>query len=197
VTAGPLLVVLTGPSGAGKDSLLSHLRRLGRPYHFVVTATTRPPRAGEHHGIDYFFVSREEFDAMRDRGELLEYARVYGRWYGVPKEPIRRALAEGKDVLMRTDVQGARYIRSRIPGSLTIFVLPPSEEELERRLRSRALDTPQEIEERLDIAREELASAAEFDYQVINDDLDRCAAEIEGILSEERTRSDRTPVSVP
>lgn len=197
MTAGPLLVVLTGPSGAGKDSLLSHIRQLGRPYHFVVTATTRPPRAGERHGVDYFFVSQDEFEAMRDRGELLEYARVYGRWYGVPKEPIQRALAEGKDVFTRTDVQGARYIRSRVPGALTIFVLPPSEEELEQRLRSRALDTPQEIERRLAIAREEMASAGEFDYQVVNDDLDRCAAEIEAILSKERARSDRTPVSVP
>ncbi|MFQ5915601.1 MAG: guanylate kinase [Nitrospinota bacterium] len=184
------------PSGAGKDSLRAYLKELGRPYHLAVTATTRPPRAGEKAGVDYIFVSPSEFEAMLQRGELLENAVVYGHRYGVPKPPIREALGRGKDVLLRTDVQGARYIKSVIPAAVTIFVAPPSQEEMERRLRSRATDTPEQMELRLRTARQEMGTATEFDYTVVNDDLARCAAEIEGILARERARPDREAVRV-
>ncbi|MBI2913082.1 MAG: guanylate kinase [Chloroflexi bacterium] len=193
----PLLVVLTGPSGAGKDSLLAHLKTLGRPYHFAITTTTRPQRRGEEAEAGYQFlrrVSPSEFEAMLQRGELLENAVVYGHHYGVPRPPIREALAAGKDVLLRTDVQGARYIKSVIPGAVTIFVAPPALEEMERRLRGRGGDAPEQVELRLRTAREEMASAGEFDYRVVNDDLSRCAAEIEAILARERSRPGREAV---
>ena len=167
---------------------MAQLKALGRPYHFALTATTRPPRAGEKDGVDYIFVSPRKFQAMLQRGELLENAVVYGHRYGVPKPPIRQALDGGKDVLLRTDVQGARYIKSVLPSVVTVFVRPPSEEELERRLRSRAADTPEQMELRLRTVRQEMEAAAEFDYTVVNDDLARCAAEIEGILARERGR---------
>lgn len=180
---------------------MAHLKELGRPqtgvaYHFAVTATTRPPRAGEREGVDYIFVSPAEFEAMLRRGELLENAVVYGHRYGVPKPPIRQALERGQDVLLRTDVQGARYIKSVIPSTVTIFVAPPSREELERRLRGRGADTPEQMELRLRTARDEMAAAGEFGYRVVNDDLARCAAEIEKILARERERPGREAVRV-
>ena len=193
----PLLALLTGPSGAGKDSLLAHLRSLRRPhYHFAVTATTRPPRSGEKDGLDYHFVPPERFEEMVRGGELLEHAVVYEHRYGVPRGPIREALAQGKDVLLRTDVQGARYIKSVVPGTLTVFVSPPSAEEQERRLRSRAADSAEQMALRLRTAREETAGAGEFDYRVVNDDVARCAGEIEEIMSRERSRPGRAAVVV-
>src|SRR3972149_6012248 len=131
--AGPLLVVITGPSGVGKDSLLARLKALGRPYHFAVTATTRPPRPGEIEGIDYYFLSDQQFDEMLARGGYRAPPSVYAPPRGPPGPPAREALAAGRDVVMRTDVQGARYIKSVCPGALTIFVQPPSWEELEWR----------------------------------------------------------------
>ncbi|HEU4758771.1 MAG TPA: guanylate kinase [Dehalococcoidia bacterium] len=192
----PLLVVLTGPSGAGKDSLLAHLKSLARGYHFAVTATTRGPRPGEREGVDYYFVSPERFEEMLRAGELLEHALVYGERYGVPRAPLREALAQGRDVVLRTDVQGARYLKSIVPGAVTIFVLPPSQEEQERRLRSRGGDTPAQVALRLQTAREELASAGEFDHRVVNDDLSRCAGEIEEIVARERSRPGRAAAVV-
>jgi len=195
--AAPLLVVLTGPSGAGKDSVLAHLKSTERPYHFGVNATTRPARPSERDGVDYYFVSEQEFERMIAEGELLEHAMVYNQPKGVPKAPIREALALGKDVVMRTDIQGARTIKSIVPSAITIFVAAPSELELERRLRSRGEDVAEQMELRLRLAKEETAAAAEFDYTVVNDDLERCAAEIEEILARERGRPDRNPVLLP
>lgn len=189
--AGPLLVVLTGPSGAGKDSILIALRERNTPYHFTVTATTRAPREGERDGVDYYFVTREEFDEMVRNGKLLEHAMVYGQEKGVPKAPIREALAAGKDVLMRTDVQGARHIKSVVPSAVTVFVTAPSVEELERRLRGRGSDTEEQVGVRLKTATEEMESANEFDYVMVNDDLDRVLDEFEEILERERRREGR------
>jgi len=194
--AGPLLVVITGPSGVGKDSLLARMKALGRPYHFAVTATTREPRADEVEGIDYYFISDQQFDEMLARGEFLEHATVYDQRKGVPRPPVREALAAGRDVIMRTDVQGARYIKSVCPGAVTVFVQPPSWEEMEWRLRSRGTDGEEQLELRLRVAREELAAADEFDYTVVNDDLNACVDEIEGILAAERARKGRQPVVV-
>ena len=194
--AGPLLVVITGPSGVGKDSLLARLKALGRPYHFAVTATTRPPRPGEIEDIDYYFLSDAQFGEMLSRGEFLEHATVYDQRKGVPRPPIREALAAGRDVVMRTDVQGARYIKSVCPGALTVFVQPPSWEELEWRLRSRGTDNPQQLKLRLRAAREELAAAGEFDRTVMNDDLNACVDAIERILAVERSRKGRQPLVV-
>ena len=194
--AGPLLVVITGPSGVGKDTLLARLKALGRSYHFAVTATTRPPRPGEIEGIDYYFLSDSQFDEMLARGDFLEHATVYDQRKGVPRPPVREALAAGRDVVMRTDVQGARYIKSLCPGALTVFILPPTWEEMEWRLRSRGTDDPEQLDLRLRVAREELAAAAEFDHTVVNDDLNACVDEIERIMAKERTRKRRQPVVV-
>jgi len=197
VTSGPpLLAILAGPSAVGKDSILARLRALLPGAHFTITATTRPPRAGERDGIDYYFYSVAEFEAMIERGELLEHARVYGDWKGVPKAPIAAALRTGMDVLMQTDVQGARYIRSAFPGTVTIFINPPSTTELERRLRGRAADDEEQARLRLKTAREEMASAGEFDYSVVNDDLERCSREIVAILEREGRSEHRKAVVV-
>lgn len=191
---GPLLVVITGPSGVGKDTLLSRLKALKRPYHFAVTATTRPPRPDEIDGVDYYFLSDQQFDDMLARDEFLEHAIVYDQRKGVPKPPIREALAAGRDVVMRTDVQGARYIKSICPAVQTIFVLPPSWDEMEWRLRSRGTDTAKQLKLRLRTARDEIAAAEQFDHTVVNDDLNACADEIERILAAERSRKGREPV---
>jgi guanylate kinase len=191
---GPLLVVITGPSGVGKDTVLDRLEALNRPYHFVVTATTRPPRPEETDGLDYLFLSDQQFDEMLAKEEFLEHAVVYDRRYGVPKPPIRDALAAAKDVLMRTDIQGARYIKSVCPSAVTIFLLPPSKGEMEWRLRSRGTDTVKQLKLRLRTARDEIAVADEFDHTVVNDDLHACVDEIERILAAERSRKGREPV---
>ena len=192
----PLLVVLTGPSGAGKDSTLQALKeRTG--FATPVNVTTRPRRPIEVEGVDYYFVSKPEFARMVSAGELLEHATVYGQDKGVPKTPVRKLLEDGRDVILRTDIQGARYIESAVPGTLTIFIAPPSGEELERRLRERGGDTPGQVEVRLRTAREEMAAAKEFDYVVVNDDFDHCLDDIESIIATERARADRAPVRIP
>lgn len=193
---GPLLVVLTGPSAAGKDSVLERLRLLLPRAHFTITATTRRPRKDERQGVDYYFVSEDQFKQMVESGEMLEHALVYGDHKGVPKEPILEALAAGKDVLMRTDVQGARHIRAVVPGAVTIFVTAPSLAELTRRLLSRGSESKEEAELRLRTATAEMESATEFDHTVVNDDLDRCAAEILAILKRERLRPGRPAARV-
>lgn len=171
--------------------MLQRLRPLLPTAHFTITATTRRPRKDERDGVDYYFVSPEEFRQMVDNGQMLEHALVYGDHKGVPKAPIRKALAAGKDVLMRTDVQGARHIRSVVPGAITVFVTAPSLEELTQRLLERGSESKEEAELRLRTAKIEMECADEFDYTVVNDDLDRCVAEILDILERERRRPGR------
>jgi guanylate kinase len=196
VGAGPLLVVLTGPSGAGKDSLLTKLRARSDSYHVAVNVTTRAPRPGEQDGVDYHFVSKKEFGRKLRDGELLEHAVVYGQDKGVPRSPIRHALVRGQDVLLRTDIQGARTIKRLVSGAITIFIAPPSEAELRRRVRERGGDSEEQIKLREEIASQEMGTAQEFDYTVVNEDLERCVDEIEEIMSRERSRPGREPVSV-
>ncbi|MFQ5861015.1 MAG: guanylate kinase, partial [Dehalococcoidia bacterium] len=163
----PVLLVLSGPSGAGKDAVLKRMRTLQRPWHFVVTATTRPKRSGEQEGLDYIFLEPSTFQAMQERGEFLECAQVYGRWYGVPRQQVREALEQGRDVLMKVDVQGAATIKRLAPQAVFVFLAPPSLEELERRLRQRATESRTDLEVRIQTARQEMESLPSFDYLVV------------------------------
>jgi len=186
----PLLIVVSGPSGVGKDALLKRMKERGYPIHFVVTATDRPPRPGEVHGEDYFFLTTGEFTGMIEQGELLEYAVVYGQHKGVPKQQVREALASGKDVIMRVDVQGAATIRRLAPEAVLIFLTASSEEELEQRLRARGGDTPEQLQKRIATAREEMKRLPEFDYVVVNRDgeLDQAVEDVLAIIRAEHCR---------
>ena len=188
--APPLLVVLSGPSGVGKDAALAELKLLNRPWHFVVTATTRPQRPGEQNGVDYIFLETAEFLKMKERDELLECAQVYGNWYGVPRSQVRQGLQNGKDVFLKVDVQGADTVRKIAPEALFIFMIPSSLEELRSRLTLRMTEKPSEIDLRLSIAESELGKAGEYDYRVVNEDdkLDQAIAEIDAIITAEKCR---------
>lgn len=194
----PLLIVISGPSGAGKDSVLTRMKSAGLPFHFVVTANTRPRRPGEVEGEDYHFVSMGEFAEMIEKGELLEYAIVYGDYKGIPKQQVRQALASGKDVIMRLDVQGAMTIRRLVPEAVLIFLLTGSEAELEGRLRIRETETPDSLKMRLATAREELKRIDEFDYLVVNreDALDEAVASVISIIRAEHCRVPQRQVSL-
>ncbi|MCR4408567.1 MAG: guanylate kinase [Anaerolineae bacterium] len=186
----PLLVVISGPSGVGKDAVRKRMQERGCPFHFVVTATDRPQRPGEVHGKDYYFVSTAEFDRMLADDELLEHAMVYGQHKGVPKAHVRQALASGQDVLMRVDVQGAATIRRLVPEAVLIFLMPSSEEELIHRLRRRRTESPEALQMRVALAREELKWLPEFDYVVVNREsrLDDTVDQIMAIITAEKCR---------
>ena len=190
ITPSPLLVVLSGPSGVGKDAALEVLKKMDRPWHFVVTATTRPQRPGEKDGVDYIFLETETFARMKDSGDFLECAEVYGRWYGVPRSQVRKGMEAGKDVILKIDVQGAETVRRLAPEAVFIFMAPGSFEELRERLSLRLTESPVEMERRLNIAKEELAMADKFDYRVVNKDggLDRAIADIDAIIAAEKCR---------
>jgi guanylate kinase len=188
----PLLIVISGPSGVGKDSLVQRLKERRCPFHFVVTATDRPPRADEVHGRDYFFVSTQEFERMIEQDELLEHAVVYGQYKGIPKHHVREAMASGKDVVMRVDVQGAATVRGIVPQAVLIFLTASSKEELEQRLRARGGDSLEQIERRIVTAREEMERLPEFDYTVVNRDqeLDCAVDDVLAIITAEHCRVD-------
>ena len=188
--AEPLLVVISGPSGVGKDSVIQRMKARQLPFHFVVTTTTRPARPEETNGIDYFFVSLDEFADMIEKGELLEYAIVYNDYKGIPKEQVRRALASGKDVIMRIDVQGAATIRELSPDALLIFLTTQDEEEMINRLKSRKTETSEGLKLRIATARQELKRLNEFDYVVLNRDgqLDETVDTILAIIKAEHHR---------
>ncbi|HRW47993.1 MAG: guanylate kinase [Caldilinea sp.] len=195
-TPRPVLVVLSGPSGVGKDSVIQGLKESGYPFYFVVTATTRPMRPNEVDGIDYHFVSVGDFAEMIENNELLEYAVVYGDYKGIPKKHVREALASGQDVVMRIDVQGAATIRALVPNAVTIFLTAESEEELVRRLQLRKTEPPDQLKMRIVTARRELRRFTEFDYVVINpeEQLDDAVDQVLSIIRAEKSRVGWTPV---
>ena len=188
--APPLLIVLSGPSGVGKDAALNALKLLDRPWRFVVTATTRPQRPGEQDGIDYIFLETAAFLEMKEQDELLECAQVYGNWYGVPRSQVSQGLKAGKDVILKVDVQGADTVRRLAPEALFIFMIPGSFDELRDRLTQRMTERPSEIDLRLSIAWSELGRVAEYDYRVVNrdDQLDQVISEIDAIITAEKCR---------
>lgn len=186
----PLLVVVSGPSGVGKDATLKRMQARGAPFHFLVTTTTRPRRPTEMEGVDYYFVTTQEFQARLMRGDFLEHANVYGNWYGNSRRDIERALAQGMDVIMRIDVQGAATIRARVEGAVFIF-LSASMHELELRLRARKTETEQTLQRRLDTAAQEMQERVNFDYCLNNQDshLDHTVDDIVAIIRAEKLRT--------
>jgi guanylate kinase len=194
----PLLIVISGPSGVGKDSVVQRMIERGFPFHFVVTATTREKRAAEVHGRDYWFLSKDEFAHMIEENELIEYAIVYGDYKGIPKAQVREALASGKDVVMRLDVQGAESVRKLAPEALLIFITCESEEELERRLRERKTETADSLSLRIATARKEFQRLDAFDYVIVNQDfhLDDTVDKVRAIIAAEHLRVHHRKVSL-
>ncbi|HEY5573336.1 MAG TPA: guanylate kinase [Anaerolineales bacterium] len=194
----PLIIVISGPSGVGKDTVIQHMKARDLPFHFVITATTRPPRADEEHGLDYFFVSSDEFAEMIERGELLEYAIVYNDYKGIPKEQVRQALESGRDVVMRVDVQGAATIRGKTKDAVLIFLTSQNEEELVHRLMARKTETREGLKLRIATARQELKRIHEFDYVVLNreNELDETVDTILAIIRAEHHRVHPRKVSL-
>lgn len=186
----PLLVVVSGPSGVGKDATLKRMQARGAPFHFLVTTTTRSRRPTEMEGVDYYFVTTQEFQARLMRGDFLEHASVYGNWYGNSRRDIERALGQGMDVIMRIDVQGAATIRARVEGAVFIF-LSASMHELELRLRARKTETEQSLQRRLDTAAQEMQELVNFDYCLNNQDsrLDQTVDDIVAIIRAEKLRT--------
>ena len=197
---GALLVILSGPSGVGKDTIIEALRARQRQpdYHYVVTCTTRSPRPGEVAGRSYRFMTPEAFHALRDAGELLEWAEVHGNWYGTPRDDVREALAAGMDVILKIDVQGAQSVKEVVPDALLIFLVPPSLEALFERLRARATESADELEVRQRNAAIELARQGDYDYVVVNEtgQVERTAARIDEIIAAEKSRSPSRRVRV-
>ena len=194
----PLLVVISGPSGVGKDSVVRGLKERNLRMHFVVTATTRPRREEETQGVDYFFLSKDEFARMIEQDELIEYAIVYNDYKGIPKQQVRTALASGLDVVMRVDVQGATTIRKLAPEAVLIFLTTESEAALVRRLKARQTETAENLSLRIATARQELKRAAEFDYLIVNADgrLDETIDTVIAIIQAEHQRVNPRKVSL-
>jgi len=186
----PLVIVLSGPSGVGKDAVLKAMKARGMAFHFVVTSTDRKPRQDEVNGVDYTFISTAAFEQMIRKNELIEYARVYGDYKGVPKAQIVGALATGKDVVLRLDVQGAAKVRELFPDSIHIFLVPENEEKWRERFISRKTETPEMLQQRMETARQELKRVDEFDYIVVNctDCLDITVDQIAAIIQTEHLR---------
>lgn len=190
-----LLLILSSPSGAGKSTLARRLMDWDPTMRFSVSATTRPPRPGEEEGREYFFRSREAFLSMVARGEMLEHAEVFGNLYGSPRAPVEAAMAEGRDTVFDIDWQGGQQIRNSALGrdTVSIFILPPSIRELENRLRSRAQDSDAVIAGRMAKSRDEISHWGEYDYVLVNDDVDSTFNTLRGVLQAERQRRDRQP----
>jgi len=188
--ANPLLIVISGPSGVGKDAVLNGMKRRRYPLYYAVTATTRPRRERERDSVDYYFVSRTDFEKMVERNELLEWANVYGNLYGVPGRQIQEALARGQDAVVKVDVQGAAAIKKIIPQAVFIFLAPPSMNDLENRLRQRRTESGVDLELRMATAYEEMKQLPMFDYMVVNhkDGIEAAISQIEAIITAEKCR---------
>jgi guanylate kinase len=190
-----LLIILSSPSGAGKSTLARRLREWDPTIRFSVSATTRAPRSGEQDGREYYFRSRETFQDMVRNGDMLEHAEVFGNLYGSPRGPVEDAMREGHDTLFDIDWQGGQQIRNSSLGKdvVSIFILPPSMVELERRLRDRGQDSTEVIDGRMQKSLGEVSHWAEYDYVLVNRDVDQCAEDLKTILTAERLRRDRQP----
>jgi guanylate kinase len=192
------LFVLSGPSGAGKDSVIASVRQRLGDLRFAVTATTRSPRAGEREGESYYFVTKDCYDEMIDSGDLLAPANVHGYWYGAPLGPIRDALAAGVDVLLKIDVQGAMQIKRALPQAVYIFLMTPTFDDLVARLTARHTEVHEELARRIKDASFEVAQQPQYDYCIVNqfEDLDRAVGDLESIVRAERLRIHRQPITL-
>ena len=190
-----LLIILSSPSGAGKSTLAKRLMAWDPTLSFSVSATTRNPRPGETDGVEYYFKTKPEFEAMVDAGDMLEHAEVFGNYYGTPKGPVETAMMAGRDTIFDIDWQGGQQIRRSALANdvVSIFILPPSIADLESRLRGRAQDSDEVIENRMAQSRDEISHWAEYDYVIVNRDVDAAEAELKTILKAERSRANRQP----
>ena len=186
----PLLIVLSGPSGVGKDAILTRMREFGYPLEYITTVTTRPRRASERDHIDYHFISAEKFQDMIKHDKLLEWANVYGNWYGVPKEPVKLALDSGQDTIVKVDIQGVDAIKKILPQAVFIFLMPPSKEELKLRLKQRHTESSFDLGLRIKTAEEELKQLSLFDYVVFSrqGEINRAVSDIAAIITAEKCR---------
>ncbi len=188
-----ILVVASGFSGAGKGTLINRLMEKYDSYALSISATTRPPRAGEQDGREYFFKSREEFETLIRKGQLIEYAEYVGNYYGTPRAYVEEQLESGKDVILEIEIQGALKIKEMFADALLLFVSPPSARELERRLKTRGTEGAESIQNRLHRAGEEAEGIADYDYLLINDDLEACVDEMHGVIQSEHYKISRNP----
>jgi len=188
--AKPLLIILSGPSGAGKDALINRLRVDGCRIECITTLTTRPRRPKEKENVDYHFISAEQFRNMVDNNELLEWAEVYGNWYGIPRQPIKDSLERGHDTIVKVDTQGAATLKEIVPESLFVFLTVPSHEELSLRLSQRRTETPFDLALRIKTAEEEIQQISMFDYVIVSnrDKIDLAANELQAIITAEKCR---------
>lgn len=186
-----LLILLSGPSGVGKGTLCTYLRSELENLAYSVSATTRKARHGEVDGVNYYFLSHEEFLTRRDNEDFLEWAEVYGNYYGTPKATVEQNLTQGKDVILEIDIQGALRVKELYPEAVCIFIMPPSKSELEKRIKGRGTDSEEVIAKRLCCVEKELNSAIKYDYLVVNDVIEKAGIKVRAIITSEKCRVDR------
>ena len=191
-----LLVVISAPSGGGKGTILKELFAKDDNLVLSVSATTRSPRPGEEHGKQYYFLQKEEFEELISQGKMLEYAQYVGNYYGTPRESVEQWMAQGKDVVLEIEVQGGAQIKKLMPGCVSIFILPPSMEVLEKRLRDRGTEEDATVRKRLEKAREEIPHAKDYDYVVFNDRLEDAVEDLRAILRAEKRKYHRNETAV-
>ncbi len=196
--ASPLLIILSGPSGTGKDAVLNRMKEQDYPLKYITTVTTRPKRAKERDNVDYHFISTDKFQEMISGNELLEWAKVYGNWYGVPKQPVKQALDKGQNIIIKVDIQGAATIKKILPQAVFIFLIPPSQEELIIRLKQRHTESPFDLALRIKTAEEEIKQLSLFDYIVLNqeDKIDLAVSDIKAIIQAEKCRANPRKITL-
>lgn len=197
-SSNPLVLVVSGPSGVGKDAILNRMKERNFPFNFITTVTTRKRRAAEKDGVDYHFISEDDYQKILAKNGFLESAQVYGNWYGVPKEPVKAALAQGKDTIIKVDIQGAANIKKVLPEAVFVFILAPSAEELSKRLCQRRTETPVDLQLRLKTAEKELQEISKFDYAVMNpcNDVESAISDLMSIVRAEKCRANPRRVSL-